>query len=116
MEMPWKPWEIRVPSKPLLTMAEVASYLEIGESALKDLIASGKFPHPILVSPKTPRWKSEWVGLYLEWSELATRLIAEPEKLSSGLGEFGTVSSGLDEFGADSEVSGRKRKVTPKEA
>lgn len=108
--LPWTDLIVRIPAKPLLTHKEVELYLEIGEHALDDLISAGQFPRPILLSPKTPRWRSEWIRWFLDARELGSRLLTD-----ENFDRFGPVSSGLGGFGPVSSPSGGKRPVEKKD-
>lgn len=105
----WVEKVVLVPAKPLLTQREVCLYLEVGRDALKELIAGGQFPRPILVSAKTQRWRAEWVRWFLDARDLLPRLVAEPDAAGAAAADSG----GLERIGADSKVLGGKRAARP---
>jgi hypothetical protein len=103
----WTLRPVRAPAKDLLTEAEVCVHLEIGKDALKELIAGRRFPGPVMVSPKTRRWKWEWILGYLLRLDM-DRWMVEPGGESESTG-----SEVLGGIGAGSEVLGRKRRSSP---
>ncbi len=72
----------------LLTAAESAAFVRLGLSTFWNLVRTGRFPQPIRVMPKSPRWRLSDLQDALEKLPLkATAPTAtEAAKTASGVG------------------------------
>ena len=50
----------------LLRLDEVKSRCALGKSLIYELMARGRFPGPVYISPKAPRWRSDQLDAWIE--------------------------------------------------
>lgn len=72
----------------LLTAAESAAFVRIGLSTFWNLVRTGRFPQPLRVMPKSPRWRLSDLQDALEKLPLqaAAPAPSEAAKAASGVG------------------------------
>ncbi|MDB4971648.1 MAG: AlpA family phage regulatory protein [Myxococcales bacterium] len=65
------------PFETLLTMAEVNARVKLGETAIRERIAAGTFPAPLIAGPRCVRWVESEV---IAWRESLSRAVYKPGK------------------------------------